>query len=247
MNKLFRFLAIGAMAFPFIFACDGGEETVPVSSVELSKTSLDLAEGEEATLTATVKPSDATDRSVSWRSSDETVVSVNNGRVKALKPGNATVTATAGGKSATCSVRVSQRTVAVTAIHLDKDSLDLTEGDEATLTATVEPADATDKTVTWASTDTKIATVANGKVTAVKEGTATITAKAGGKTATCVVTVDKRFITVTSIELDKTSLELTEGDEAVLTATVKPDDATDKTVEWISSASSVATVTDGKV
>ena len=247
MNKLFRFLAIGAMAFPFLFACEGVDETVPVSSVELSKTSLDLAEGEEATLTATVKPSDATDKSVSWRSSDETVVSVNNGRVKALKPGNATVTATAGGKSATCSVRVSQRTVAVTAIHLDKDSLDLTEGDEATLTATVEPADATDKTVTWASTDTKIATVANGKVTAVKEGTATITAKAGGKTATCVVTVDKRFITVTSIELDKTSLELTEGDEAVLTATVKPDDATDKTVEWISSASSVATVTDGKV
>ena len=245
MKKLFPLLLLFFTAFPALHSC--GEETIPVSSIELNKTSLVMMEGEEATLTATVKPADATEKTVSWRTTDESIVSVNNGRLKALKPGNALVTAMAGGKSESCSIRVEQRTVAVTSVELDRKTLEMTEGDEVTLTATVKPDDATDKTVTWSTSDASVATVTDGKVKALKAGTATITAKAGDKTSTCAVTVQAKVIPVTSMWLDKSELELTEGDEAVLTATVMPENATDKTVTWTSSNTSVATVTNGKV
>lgn len=139
--------------------------------------------------------------------------------------------------------------VAVSSVSLDKTSVSLNMGESVTLAATVKPDNASDKTVTWSSSKTSVATVdANGKVTAVAEGNATITAKAGDKTATCTVTVKKKVVAVSSISLDKTSLELTEGETATLVATVKPDDAADKTVTWSSSSSSVATVdASGKV
>ena len=245
MKKLFPLLLLFFTAFPALHSC--GEETIPVSSIELNKTSLVMMEGEEATLTATVKPADATEKTVSWRTTDESIVSVNNGRLKALKPGNALVTAMAGGKSESCSIRVEQRTVAVTSVELDRKTLEMTEGDEVTLTATVKPDDATDKTVTWSTSDASVATVTGGKVKALKPGNVTITAAAGEKSAQCAVTVQAKVIPVTSVTLDKTTLTLTEGDETTLTATVKPDDATDKTVTWSTSDASVATVTDGKV
>ena len=139
--------------------------------------------------------------------------------------------------------------IAISSISLDKTSLTLTEGESATLAATVKPDNATNKTVSWTSSNSSVATVdASGKVTAVAEGTATITAKAGDKTTTCSVTVKKKTVAVSSVSLDKTSLELTVGETATLVATVIPDIATDKTVSWSSSSSSVATVDDsGKV
>ena len=92
----------------------------------------------------------------------------------------------------------------------------MTEGDTQTLSATVKPDDATDKTVTWSSSNTAVATVDGGKVTAVAPGTATITAKAGDKTATCAVTVEKKVVPVTSVSLDRTTLTMTEGDTQTL-------------------------------
>ena len=249
MKKLFPLLLLFFTAFPALHSC--GEETIPVSSVELNKTSLVMMEGEEFTLTATVKPADATEKTVSWRTTDESIVSVNNGRLKALKPGNALVTAMAGGKSESCSIRVEQRTVAVTSVELDRKTLEMTEGDEVTLTATVKPDDATDKTVTWASDKTSVATVdENGKVSAKAAGTAviTVTTKDGGKTAKCTVTVKAASVAVTGVSLDKTTLTLTEGESATLKATVKPDDASNKQVTWSSDKESVATVDEnGKV
>ncbi len=245
MKKLFPLLLLLFTALPALYSC--GEETIPVSAVELNKTSLVMMVGDETTLTATVKPADATEKTVSWRSTDETIVSVNNGRLKALKPGNATITAIAGGKAESCMVKVEQRTVAVSSVELDQKTLEMTEGDEVTLTATVKPDDATDKTVTWSTSDAAVATVTGGKVKALKPGNVTITATAGGKSAQCAVTVQAKVIPVTSVELNKTALEMTEGDETTLTATVKPDDATDKTVTWTTSDAAVATVADGKV
>ena len=89
-----------------------------------------------------------------------------------------------------------EQTVAVESVTLNKTELTLEVGGEETLTATVAPDDATDKTVTWSSDNTAIATVENGKVTAIAAGTATITAKAGDKTDTCSVTVNAAEPTV---------------------------------------------------
>ena len=223
------------------------KKIIYVESVELDKTALELTEGDSETLVATVKPDDATDKTVTWSSSDDAVATVEGGKITAVKPGTATITATAGEKSATCKVTVNKRIIAVESVELNKTEIDLVEGDSETLVATVKPDDATDKTVTWTSSDPAVATVDGGKVTAVKEGTATITAKAGEKTATCTVYVDKKIIAVESVELDKTELQLKEGDSETLVATVKPDDATDKTVTWTSSDPAVATVEGGKV
>ena len=215
--------------------------TVPTGSVTLDKTTLSLAIGESATLTATVKPDDATDKNVSWTSSDESIAKVDNGKVTAVKSGKATVTAKCGGKTADCEVTVTVPTGSVT---LDKTTLSLAVGESATLTATVKPDDATDKNVSWTSSDESIAKVDNGKVTAVKSGKATVTAKCGGKTADCEVTVT---VPTGSVTLDKTTLSLAVGESATLTATVKPDDATDKNVSWTSSDESIAKVDNGKV
>ena len=166
---------------------------VSVSSVSLNKTTLTLTEGESEVLNATVKPDNATDKTVAWSSSDASVAKVENGKVTAVKAGTATISAKAGDKSATCTVTVNKKVVAVTSVTLNKTELTLTEGEAETLTATVKPDDATDKTVTWTTSDASIATVdANGKVTAVKAGTATITAKAGDQSATCMVTVKQK-------------------------------------------------------
>lgn len=222
-------------------------KVIDVSSVSLSKTELTLTEGDSETITATVKPDDATDKTVTWTSSDPAVATVEGGKITAVKEGEATITAKAGDKTATCKVTVEKKIIAVESVELDKSELELTEGDSATLVATVKPDDATDKTVTWSSSDPAVATVEGGKITAVKEGTATITVKAGEKSATCVVTVKKKVIAVESVELDKAEVELIEGESATLVATVKPDDATDKTVTWSSSDPEVATIEDGVV
>lgn len=147
-----------------------------VTGVTLDKTSLTLKEGENTTLTATVSPEGATNSSVAWTSSNETVATVDaNGKVIAMATGSATITVTTtdGGYTATCQVTVTRP---VTGVTLDKTSLTLKEGETATLTATVSPEGATDSSVVWTSSDNRIATVdASGKVVAVSKGTVTIT------------------------------------------------------------------------
>ena len=215
--------------------------TVPTGSVTLDKTTLSLAVGESVQLTATVKPDDATDKNVSWTSSDESIAKVDNGKVTAIRAGKATITAKCGGKTAECAVTVTVPTGSVT---LDKTTLSLAVGETAQLTATVNPDDATDKNVAWASSDESVAKVANGMVTAVKAGNATVSAQCGGKTAKCIVTV---IVPVTSVTLDKSSLTMAVGETSVLTATIKPDNATDKTISWSSSDPSVVKVDNGKL
>jgi len=160
---------------------------VPVESVALNKTTLALTKSQSETLVATVNPDNATDKTVTWSSSDATTASVTqNGYVTALKSGKVTITAKAGEKSATCEVTI---TTPVESVSLNKTTIDLEEGKTFTLIATINPSYADEKTVVWATSSTSIATVVNGVVTGVKEGEATITATVGGKTATCKVTV----------------------------------------------------------
>ena len=152
----------------FLFGCTEKETQVGVSSVSLNTTTIEMVEGDTFSLVATVLPKDAEYDGVIWASSNASVASVNSGTVTAIKEGTATITASAGGKSATRTVKVSTKVVAVTSITLDKTSLSLKVGETETITATVSPYNATDKTITWSSSDVSVATVADGKVTAKK-------------------------------------------------------------------------------
>lgn len=210
---------------------------IVVEEISFNKTSVSLKAGETVTLTATVKPDDATDKTVTWSTSDATVATVSNGVVTAKKVGTATITAKAGDKSATCEITVVA--TPVTAVTLNKTYVSLKAGETVTLTATVKPDDATDKTVTWGSSDESVAKVENGIVTAIGKGLSTITAKAGDTSATCMVTVS---VPVENVTLNKTELVLQKGQEEVLVALVSPDDATDKTINWSSSNVSVVRV-----
>ena len=219
--------------------------TVSVTGVSLNKTSLSLVEGGSESLTATVSPDNATNKAVSWKSSDTGVATVDgSGKVTAVKAGSTTITVTTtdGGKTATCSVTVTSKTVSVTGVKLDNGKLELKAGVTAQLTATVEPSDASDKSLEWTSSDAKVATVAaSGKVTAVGVGSATITVKTkdGGKTATCAVTVAP--VAVEGVTVDPAKSEVVEGNTVQLKATVSPADAAQE-VEWTSSDSDIATV-----
>jgi uncharacterized protein YjdB len=244
------------MAFVSLFAvvalgsCDkdeNGKDSVPVevTGITLDKTEITLALNASATLTATVVPDDATDKTVVWTTSDANKVTVNNGTVTDVAEGSATVTATAGSKSATCVVTV-VTPVEVTGVTLDTTEITLAVDASATLTATVAPDNATDKTVIWTTSDANKVTVDNGTVTAVAEGSATVTATAGGKSATCTVTAVAP-VEVTGVTLNRTEITLAVDVSSTLTATVAPDNATDKTVVWTTSDAATVTVDNGTV
>ena len=227
-----------------LVGCTEKRDSVEVSSVSLNTATIEMVEGETFSLVATVLPKDAEYDGVIWASSNASVARVNSGTVTAIKEGTATITASAGGKSSTCTVKVSAKVVSVTSISLDKTSLSLKVGETETITATVNPDNATYKSVVWGSSDVSVSTVSDGKVTAKKSGTSIITAKSGSCIAECTVTVS---VDVESVTLDKTTLSLAVGETAQLTAMVKPDNATYKNVTWTSSDESVAKVADGKV
>ena len=332
---------------------------IPATGVTLDKTTLSLTEGESATLTATVEPESATDKAIVWTSSDNAVATVENGVVTAVKAGTATITAACGSAKAECTVTVTaapasplsvkvgtaaypvkpidgqagkyhaavpygsdttievkdafflmvtnskggylndegsnpftltaaqldkiliskdipftpansaskvaylsimdamagasyelyieltREAVPATGVTLSETALSLRPTEKATLTAAVAPENTTD-TLVWTSSNDAVATVKDGVVTAKSEGTATITAACGSAKAECVITVLPP-IPATGVTLDKAALKLYEGDAAKLTATVKPEDTTDKTIVWTSSDKTIATVKDGTV
>ncbi len=333
---------------------------VPATGVTLGKTTLSLTEGESATLTATVEPENATDKAIVWTSSDNAVATVENGVVTAKSEGTATITAACGSAKAECTVTVTaapagpisvkvgtasypvkpvdgqagkyhtavpygsdvtvtidadasaffmitdakgnytdfysnpftataaqldklliskdipftpansaskvaylsimdamagttyelyieltRKAVPATGVTLSETALSLHPTEKATLTAAVAPENTTD-TLVWTSSNDAVATVKDGVVTAKSEGTATITAACGSAKAECVVTVLPPIL-ATGVTLDKAALKLYEGDAAKLTAMVKPEDTTDKTIVWTSSDKTIATVKDGTV
>ncbi len=219
-----------------------------VTEVKLDKDSLTLDVGGSENLAATITPSNATNKNVTWSSDNQNVATVENGKVTAVGAGKATITVTTedGNKTATCAVTVNP--ISVTGVTLDQSALPISVGGSAELKANVTPENATNKTVTWSSDNTAVATVdASGKVTAVAPGTATITVTTadGGKTANCTVTVTQP---VTDVTLDKTTMDLFVGNGGTLTAKVQPDNASNKTVNWTTSNAGVATVdANGKV
>lgn len=165
-----------------------------VESVVLSTNTLSLQPGEKANLTGRVYPDNCKVHSVTWTSSNEGVATVSqDGEVTAIAEGTSIVTVNCDGKKDECTVTVAIVKVPVTSVSLDKNTAGLLVGETLQLTATVLPSNATDKTVTWTSSDTNVATVENGLVTALTAGEAIITAKAEELSATCTVTVTVPF------------------------------------------------------
>lgn len=197
-------------------AADGSKKKVtckitvkqPVKKVTITPSSAQVTEGQKVTLKVNVSPANASNKKVTWKSNNTSIATVDgNGVVTGKKAGNATITATAAdgsGKSASATVNVKAKPVdpkpvdpkpenpviRVSGITLDKSSVEVKANTPAfTLKATVTPANATNKTVTWKTSNASVADVHAGTVTVKAEGTATITATAGGKTASCLVKV----------------------------------------------------------
>lgn len=192
----------------------GSTPTVSSVTVSPSVLNLDLNGTTTGTLTATVNGTNNPSQSVTWTSSNTSVATVSaSGVVTAKATGNATITATSDSdntKSGTCSVSVSDSTVHVSGVSLNKNSTTITVGATETLTPTISPSNATNKNVTWTSSNTGVATVSNGVVTAKAIGNTTITVTTvdGSYTATCTVTVNEstaptdstQYSLITSVE-----------------------------------------------
>ena len=167
---------------------------IPVASITLTPETLSIEEGKTAELTATISPANASNQIPTWDVTETGIVYVygttsGTRTVTGVAVGTTTITVTVDGQTASCTVTVTPKAIPVESITLNKTELSLVKDATETLTATVLPENATDKTVTWTGSDEAVATVENGVVTAVAAGNATITATAGDKTATCAVTV----------------------------------------------------------
>ncbi len=233
----------------------GKESDTPTFTVKLDKTEVEMTVGEVLQLIAEITPPDPVARQISWSSSDTQVATVTTGDVvdvtgvpipggivTAVGVGEAIITAKAGDSEATCKVTVVDGTVAVTEISLEEE-IHMSPGQTVRLVATVKPEEAAGKVnISWSSSHTEVATVdQEGNVTAVALGETIITAAAGDKSATCLVKVE-REVAIVGITLNETSLTLKEGETFQLVATLQPENATPKTIEWFSTIPAVATV-----
>ena len=254
MRKLFGipYLIAAIAIFATIYGCEkeetnGGTQTVAVSGVSLSKTTLSLVEGGSETLTATVAPSNATNKAVSWKSSDAGTATVDsNGKVTAVKAGSATITVTTsdGGKTATCSVTVTAKEVVVESLAIDPATLEIKEGLTAQMKVVLTPAEASEPAIKWKSTNTEAATVDDsGLVTALKEGKTRIVATVDGTQieAICEVTVTPDDA-LKEIEFTAAKVEVKVGATQALEISYTPSYAANKNVTFSSSDASVATV-----
>lgn len=219
-----------------------------VSGVSLNKASLTLYVGETESLAATVAPEDASDKTVAWSSDNSAVASVSNGKVTANKPGTAVIKVVTNdlSKEAACTVTVKRHAESV---ELSQKEIKLYLGENRSLTATVLPSDASDKNVTWSSSNPNVATVSTaGNVVSKSVGTTVITVKTadGGHQASCHVTVLEPVVYATSLTITPQALNMNIGESASLTLQMLPSNANEKLV-WESDNESVARVVNGDI
>ena len=213
-----------------------------VKGITVSDTRIALYPNKTKQLKASVTPADADNPNVVWESNDDEVATVSEtGLVTAKMPGTATITVKSvdGEYTATCTVTVGKH---VSSIILSDTELTMPTGTSETLYATVMPLAAFNKTVTWVSTNPKVATVdGNGNVKAIKAGTTTVIAycEDGDVTASCIVTVTN---SATGIEMSESEVYIARNSQKQLNATVKPDTAENKNITWESKYPEIATV-----
>lgn len=230
----------------------GKEATKEITVIEKHIDSVSLSgddtilKGESKRLTATINPEDTTDdKTITWSSDDEDVLFVDqNGQMRGIKEGTANVKAVVAGKEATKQITVNE--IHIDSITIDGDQeFEMVKNQTKNLSAKINPDNTTDddKNITWTSNKEDVAKVDNnGKVTALKEGEATITAKVG--THETSVKVNVKEIHIDSVVINELDDEFTRGDEFKYTATYTPENTTDenKTVEWSSSNADVGTI-----
>ncbi|PKM41320.1 MAG: hypothetical protein CVV04_02390 [Firmicutes bacterium HGW-Firmicutes-9] len=232
--------------------CSVSVNSIAVDGIAISDTSATIYKGSWKQLSAVITPTGAADPAVTWSSSNLAVATVDaTGKVTAVGVpagadyGEAIITAQSSNSSvfATCTIKVLS-SVLITSLTLNKSEVALNVGDEETLTVTGTPSNATNKTLLWTSSNPEVASVnSSGKIIAASKGTTVVRAEStdgSGKYVSCVVTVNN--IQILNVYLDKSSLDLSEGDTASIVATVYPTNATTKNLKWTSSNTSVATV-----
>ncbi|MDE7149547.1 MAG: Ig-like domain-containing protein, partial [Bacteroidales bacterium] len=225
-------------------ACQVKAVPVAVTGVNIAASSTTVGKN-GLQLTSTVLPQNATNKNVSWTSSDETIATVSEtGKVTAVTPGNATITVTTEDGGFTASRTVTVNIVPVTGVSLNQNTLALVyNGANARLTATVTPANATIATVTYESTDETVATVSNyGWVYPQGVGTAKVIVRTvnGNFTDTCVVMVED--VPVAGISLNSDTLRIEDGKNKTLNVTFTPTAVSNKNLTWFSTDEAVATV-----
>ena len=219
---------------------------VAVSSISFSSSTTGINVGGSKKLSVIIKPTNATNKGVTWSSSNTSVVSVDqNGKITGKKVGSATITATAkdGGKKAICKVTVTANIVVVQSIKLNVSTLNMGKGGVAILSATITPNNATNQAVTWSSSNSNIVSVdQNGNIKGVGVGTATITAKTkdGNKTASAQITVIGPAVSSISISSSKSTIYV--GEWLNNSIVYYPTDASGKSVTWKSNYTGIATI-----
>jgi uncharacterized protein YjdB len=251
MKKCF-ILVVAALLGVITWSCkDDDEKTVAVTGVTVSESSVSIVAGTTKNVTATVTPENAADKTVKWASDNPAIATVADGTITAVAVGTATVTVTSNAdatKKAIVAVTVTANVVNVESVTVTESTMLIVVGDDQPITYTVLPANATNKTVEWASDNTAVATVEAGVVTAVAKGTATITVTSGAdatKKATVAVTVTEIEVTEVTVDVDEVNLEV--GDHTTVEATVLPENATNIAVKWESDNTAVATVVNGVI
>ncbi len=220
---------------------------IPVTKIEITNQQpLEIAPGQSIQLNISILPACASSQSVTFTSEDYSIANVDqNGNITAFSAGETTITVTANdGSGISASFKIKVSPILVSSITLSDTNISLNIGDTHTLSASISPENATNRDVSWTSANPQVATVDEyGNVTAIAIGETTITATANdgsGISASCNVTVNP--ILVESITLDYTTLELNTGDSQLLTASIYPENATDKTVQWWSDDKNIADV-----
>ena len=213
-----------------------------IKEIKLDKSEIEIYVGKTAKLTPTIIPDDAEDKSIIWKSENDSIVKVNeNGLILGIKDGETKIIVSSIDEKVSTSCKVKVLPIDVEEIELLESKLTLTIGEKGSIISTIVPNNATHKELSYESSDISIAKVnENGVIEAIKEGQVIVTVKSiNGKTATCEVKVVPN---VSSITLNKTNLEIKITKSEQLVASVSPSSASGAAITWSSSNTSVATV-----
>lgn len=234
-------------------SCKKEEPKMELQSLDINPDALVLVEGEQKVLKVQIAPAELKDIEILWKSEDENVAEVNSdGQVTALAVGKTIIMATSPEYNVTarCKVTVDKKIIPAEGVKLTPEELILEENETATLIVEVLPENTTDKTVVWSSDHPEIATVEDGTVTAVKQGTAIITAEAQGQKATCTVNVKVPYVKVTSLRFKNGSqmgVWARKTGDLKSELVIEPSNATTQNAVWTSSNTDVLTIDqDGK-